>query len=274
MTKRFARVPIAAASMRGLGEYGFRVLIALGTYSNSAGECWPSLTTIANVTGLRRQKVHEIIGKLETLRLITRSRGRGGAVTHYVIKHEEVSPPQGTASVPSTGDSENEGVPSTGDSGVPSTGDKVSPHQGTEQPIEAAQLNQPTLLSLESENSNHEIDIAVLAWNSIATETGLPTVRKLTKPLRSSLKARLSECSGIDGWHLILDRIRQSDFLCGGSPSGWRASLQWAVTPANFEKIIAGNYDRSERQAPRQRSGKVQDIQAALAEAQHEAFDD
>jgi hypothetical protein len=264
MTKRFARVPIAAAAMRGLGEYGFRVLIALGAYSNPAGECWPSITTIANTSGLPRRKAHEIVKKLETIGLITRCPGRAGAVMRYIIKHDEVSPHQGTALVTSPGDTEFDDVTSPGDTGVTSPGDKVSPHQGTEQPIEAAQLKQPTLLSPDVDDESSDIDLAFEAWNAMAGETGLPTVRKLTKPLRTSLKARLSDAGGIEGWRHALTKIQDSEFLRGASDSGWRATFQWAVKPANFEKIMAGNYDRGA--ARRSKAEETRDALAELAE--------
>jgi hypothetical protein len=112
----------------------------------------------------------------------------------------------------------------------------------TDQEIEQTN-EQPTLLPPDGDGESSEIGLAFDAWNAMASEAGLPTVRKLAKPIRASLKARLSEFGGIDAWHAAIEQVRTSEFLCGGGQSGWRCSLQWLVKPSNFEKVTGGNFE-------------------------------
>lgn len=243
MTKRFAMVPIAAASTKGLGEHGLRVLIALAAFCDRAGRCWPSLMTIAAAAEIDRRHVPAALAKLENVGLITRSRTGKGKSTSYTVVYSKVSRQDVTGQargVTPRYDRVSRPDVTLGPLGV--TSRRALTDQDSEQTIE-----QTTLLPSARASENPEIDLAVQAWNALATEIGLPTVRKLTKPLRSSLRARLSECGGIEGWQEVLKRIRGSEFLRGAGSSGWRASLQWTAKPENFEKIVAGNYDRSAR---------------------------
>ena len=84
--------------------------------------------------------------------------------------------------------------------------------------------------------------IAVEIYNSKAKETGWPQVQKITKPRRAKLAARLKEVDGIDGWRVAIEKASASDFLTGKTPRPFFASFDWIVTPANFTKIMEGNY--------------------------------
>lgn len=88
-----------------------------------------------------------------------------------------------------------------------------------------------------------ECVVAVDAWNALASETGLPQVQRLTEPRRRSLKQRLAECGGIEGWNSALARIRGSPFLLGEGPKGWRADFDFVVQAKSFTKLMEGSYD-------------------------------
>ena len=46
----------------------------------------------------------------------------------------------------------------------------------------------------------------------------------------------------------VFERANKSKFLQGSNDRGWRATFDWIITPDNFEKIRAGNYDNSNTQ--------------------------
>lgn len=83
------------------------------------------------------------------------------------------------------------------------------------------------------------------AYLAVAAEHGLSQPRTLTPAMRKSIGARLREHTP-GGWQDMLDGLAASDFLRGKNERGWRANLDWIVKPANFSKIVSGNYDNRE----------------------------
>lgn len=79
------------------------------------------------------------------------------------------------------------------------------------------------------------------AYLAMAKRAGLPEPRTMTPQLRKSIGARLRE-SNIDCWMEAMDNVEGSKFLQGANDRGWCADLTWIVKPANYEKILAGNY--------------------------------
>jgi uncharacterized protein YdaU (DUF1376 family) len=65
----------------------------------------------------------------------------------------------------------------------------------------------------------------------------------MNKTRRASLTARLRE-AGLGGWERAIHRAEQSPFLTGRSgDKPFALSLDWMLKPANFTKIVEGNYD-------------------------------
>lgn len=83
------------------------------------------------------------------------------------------------------------------------------------------------------------------AYLAVAAEYGLSQPRTLTPAMRKSIGARLREHTP-GGWQDMLDGLAASEFLRGKNERGWRANLDWIVKPANFSKIVSGNYDNRE----------------------------
>lgn len=88
-----------------------------------------------------------------------------------------------------------------------------------------------------------EITEAVKAYNDSADASGWPQLRILSKQRRASLKARLKECGGLDGWHSALERARGSPHLCGQNDRGWTANFDFLTRQSSFAKLMEGNYD-------------------------------
>ncbi len=151
----------------------------------------------------------------------------------------------------------------------------VGQHVGTRtQPIDFPQRNAPTLtptpsplypFSLSpysplespkglSRQSAGQIAARMLEiWNRECGSIGL---RKALhpdnpgKPRVAACNARFKEHFGSDmeQWTAFVRRVVASSFLTGNSTRGFRATLDWALTPMNATKILEGNYD--DRDAP------------------------
>lgn len=94
-----------------------------------------------------------------------------------------------------------------------------------------------------------DIAIAVSAYNATAAEAGWPRLQVLSKQRRSSLKARLQEAGGLDGWVAALAKAKASPHCCGHNDRGWTANFDFLTRQSSFAKLMEGNYD--ERQSPR-----------------------
>ena len=66
-----------------------------------------------------------------------------------------------------------------------------------------------------------------------------PTVIKLTETRKRAIKARLKDY-GLEEIKRAFSLAGQSDFLKGSS--GWQASFDWLMKPANMTKVLEGNY--------------------------------
>ena len=66
-----------------------------------------------------------------------------------------------------------------------------------------------------------------------------PAVIKLTETRKRAIKARLKDY-GLEEIKRAFSLAGQSDFLKGSS--GWQASFDWLMKPANMTKVLDGNY--------------------------------
>lgn len=86
-------------------------------------------------------------------------------------------------------------------------------------------------------------------WNAIAEKTGIPKVNRSSTWSDSRKKhvATLVKRYGVDEVLSTIDRIGDSDFLCGQNNRGWKCKFPWFLETRNFEKIAEGNYDNEEK---------------------------
>lgn len=76
-------------------------------------------------------------------------------------------------------------------------------------------------------------------WNSVCTE--LPKVQALSDNRKKAVRARVKE-HGEETVLRVIALVKQSDFLCGRTSNNWNASFDWVMKPANFVKVLEGNY--------------------------------
>jgi len=96
------------------------------------------------------------------------------------------------------------------------------------------------------------IEEAVDCWNEFAVKSNWPKVNngKLSTARRTSLKARMEEIGGIEGWRIAVARAAKSDFLCGRTGRGdghenWRFDFDDMIKAKFFTRIMEGKYDGS-----------------------------
>lgn len=91
----------------------------------------------------------------------------------------------------------------------------------------------------EAQHAN-EISEAVSAYNTAADHAGWPKVAKITPARAKSLRARLRDCGGLEGWQDALRRAYASDFC----REGWRGfGFDSLVSQQKFTRLMEGNYD-------------------------------
>lgn len=67
--------------------------------------------------------------------------------------------------------------------------------------------------------------------------------RQLNDRIRETVKRGVA-ANAIEYWRKVFAKVAASDFLCGRTKDPWRCGgLKWLIKPANFAKIIEGNYD-------------------------------
>ena len=84
---------------------------------------------------------------------------------------------------------------------------------------------------------------AIQHFNAIAAASNWPTVQKVTAPRRSALRGRIKDIGGLDNWCEAITRASRSSLLTGNNNRGWTADFDWLAKPANFTKLMEGNYD-------------------------------
>lgn len=111
-----------------------------------------------------------------------------------------------------------------------------------------------------------EVDEAFALWAAVAYDLRIPDVGYLNADRRQAMAARLAEIGGIEGWKLVLDRVREADFLRepDGRPKFW-VGLSKLLEPETFSRLMEGRY--AERHDPKPSAGgNVRANLAALAE--------
>jgi len=110
-----------------------------------------------------------------------------------------------------------------------------------------------------------EVAEAVLTYRAAAERQGWPVPQQLDQARRRSISARIKAAGGPDGWRLAIEKAQASPFLGAARPfSGF--GIDWIAKPANFKKIMEGNYD--DRQSPqRNRQAAADDRFGRIADA-------
>jgi hypothetical protein len=89
-------------------------------------------------------------------------------------------------------------------------------------------------------------------WNERMKGVGIPSIVAIGGNRRAHVLARMREY-GAEAVAKVIDMVATSRFLQGSNNRGFVATFDWVIKPANFIKILEGNYneqyDRNERNA-------------------------
>lgn len=125
--------------------------------------------------------------------------------------------------------------------------------EAVEEPNEAPEEDAPELEGIESvedarkRREREELAEAVEIYNEAARSTeGWPVAQRFTEARRASLRKRLKEVGGIEGWKIAIEKAKASDFLTGkrpGSNGPFFASFDFLLQAKSFTKLLEGAYD-------------------------------
>jgi helix-turn-helix protein len=185
-------------------------------------KCHPTADQLVEFTGLSRRTVLRAIAQLEGHGYLTADRGRYNNRYSFPdvsppahLEMSDVSPPPVRCVATGTSD--------------------VSPPPPIQRIDPVNESSEDSLPERATAKNAYESFIA------LANELNLPVPRCSEKRL-AQIRARLKE-HGIGGWQAALDAIQSSSFLRGQSESSsFTVTLDWAIKPTNFLKIIEGNY--------------------------------
>jgi len=82
---------------------------------------------------------------------------------------------------------------------------------------------------------------AVDAWNAMAEEHGLSTVKKVSDDRRRKLIARIKEAGGLQAWVMVIHKIPRSKILMENDT--WAPNIDFVCRPSSFLKLVEGAYD-------------------------------
>lgn len=99
--------------------------------------------------------------------------------------------------------------------------------------------------------SNGDLNRIMNHWNLIAGSVGVPKIIGIDKKTERyrSLCARV-DAFGVESVLKVFDDVGRQEFLHGKNQKGWTATFDWVLKPANFQKIMEGNYRDKKAKAP------------------------
>ena len=212
------------------------VLIKLADNANDLGECWPSHQHVADQCEISRTSVRNHIRALEKMGLLIVEHRKGPKGSTSNIYHLVLNGCQQVT----------RGVSADDTGGI--AGDDTGISHSFESVNEPKTSLSPEGDDVRSINKCQQQDVIEL-WHKILPE--LPRVRVWNDARQKALRARWKEKdlegnSGdtIEYWKDLFEYIRKCPWLMGKNPRDWKPTLDWVLKPANYAKIIEGNYQQ------------------------------
>lgn len=136
----------------------------------------------------------------------------------------------------------------------------TEPNQREERnPLHPLPLARGTPMPVNPVNEQPEINPEQLAlmWNDIPGVQPILVQAKLADTIRKTVHSRLKKYPRKEFWESFCKQVAASHFLTGRIKVQDRepfvASLPWAMSAKNFDKIISGSYDRNPAPMKKQR---------------------
>lgn len=218
------------------------VMLSLADHADDHGYSYPSIKRLCERTSLAERTVQGTIKKLVGRGLLSVRYGEGRNGTNaFIINAAPAAdaPPQDLR--PAADAPRNKCTTPPQILHLPPAADAPKPTRTIIEPTEVISSDEEIVIVAVD-----DVAEAVAAFNDMAARHGISQVQKMTDTRRKALRGRLKDCGGIEGWRLALSKIEASDFLTGRSRD-WRCNFDWINKPANFTKLMEGNYDNRTR---------------------------
>lgn len=212
------------------------ILLAMGDVANHDGSgVWISNSTIANQSEVTRETVSRNLKKMVSeglIKAVGKKRCETGFTVIYNLNLSALkSLPKSTCDLKSHVDQGVILTPPRCDS------DAVQgvTQDHTNHPVNPS-INKDIDKSISINDSFKE------RFNLIADRCDLPKIRSICKRRSSQIKAREKEF-GEGVLFEVLEKVPRSDFLTGKTDPPFVVTFDWILKPANFIKILEGNYE-------------------------------
>jgi hypothetical protein len=246
---------MTALAMRqsGLKPAAKIVLYWLADHHNeSTGDCFPSLSRLAELSDLSRRAVIDHLADLEARGLIKKQERRR--------ENGSLSSNSYTLTLHVGGEKSARGVVQNLHGGSAESALGVVQNLHPHNLVNINPVREPI-----TDTDVSVCDMGFLAFNELAEKVGWPKVQQQSPARQKALSQRISDCGGIDNWRSALDRAASSPLLTGQNTRGWRADFDWLCKPANFTKLMEGNYDKRNRNANNLPQGRADGPNSAAA---------
>jgi hypothetical protein len=103
-----------------------------------------------------------------------------------------------------------------------------------------------TTKEVKKERIDIYMDIKDL-WNSIVTS--LPSLKGLPSSRKTHIQARIKDGCQIEDFKKVFALVQESDYLSGRNGKWMNCSFDWVCKPANWQKVVEGNYQNKLEQS-------------------------
>lgn len=225
------------------------ILIALGNYADDADQCFPSRRTLARIAMCSLDTVDRAIKRLEAAGMIRKEARQGARGLTSNAYELCLDPSRKLRPLPEAQDDETLAAdvrppqPQIAATlAAPDAATLAAKAAATYEPLLEPSV-EPSKTPLPPKGGPSPMDAlrAFESYNALALRIGIPQASSLSPDRRRKIIARLRD-HGPDGWTRALANIERSSFLTGANDRGWRASLDWLLSPTKFAQVHDGGY--------------------------------
>jgi hypothetical protein len=214
-----------AYRIQGLTTAQKAVLVVLCDHANDEGaSCYPSMGRIASHASISERTAYRVVKDLERIGYVKREPVPGRSTQFTIVldcPHPcQIVTPDKMAGAP----------------------DMVAGAPDTVSPYPSYNHQEPSNDMSPDGDETFTFDDFVESWNAVATETGLPVLKAISKSRRTAFRQRQREFPAIADWQAAFRCLRTSKFLRGENDRDWKADADFFLQAKSFPKLVEGSY--------------------------------